>query len=80
MKDFFDIFLHYMFLRMVSGNYLPKHVFKAVEKSAIFIALMVMRASRQDPIHKEGQVSKPVYDVADFGSMKVLRQNHWSKS
>ena len=41
MKDFFDIFLHYMFLRMVSGNYLPKHVFKAVEKSAIFIALMV---------------------------------------
>ena len=42
MKDFFDIFLHYMFLRMVSGNYLPKHVFKAVEKSAIFIALMVI--------------------------------------
>ena len=41
MKDFFDIFLHYMYLRMVSRIYLPKHVFKAVEKSAIFIALMV---------------------------------------
>ena len=44
MKDVFYIFLQCLSLRMVSFSrvVLPKHVFKAVEKSAIFIALMVI--------------------------------------
>ena len=42
MKDNFDMFLQCMNFRMVPGIFWPKPVLKALEKSAIFIALMVI--------------------------------------
>ena len=56
MKGIFDSFHHYMELRIVLRIYLPKPVFKACEKSAIFIALMVVRVkdmTRQDKTRQD---------------------------
>ena len=46
MKDNFDMFLQCMNFRMVPRIFLTKPVLKAVEKSAIFIALMVIQMKR----------------------------------
>ena len=44
MKDIFDIFLHCMNFKMVPRIFSPKPVLKAIDKSAIFTALMVTRS------------------------------------